>query len=77
MKLKSDLTGVKKKLLEKCYHAIRLAEDNWIKGAIPNEVDAEETCDIPQRISEIQIFCSSIGNDLRVNKVLCTDYDKF
>ena len=76
MKLQSDLTGNKKKILEKCYYALKQAETKLINAAIPKTVDLEETSDVPRCISKIQIDCSSISNDLYVNNKLCTDWDK-
>jgi len=77
MKLQSDLTGNKKKLLESCYYAIKNAEDKLIVKSIKRNLDLEETCDVPLPIDTIQISCCSIGDTLYVNKKLCTDFDKF
>lgn len=76
MKLQSDLTGNRKRILEKCYYALKQAETKLINAAIPKSLDFDESSDVPQYISKIYIDCSSISNDLYINNKLCTDWDK-
>jgi hypothetical protein len=71
MKFENPFTGKKAKVFEICYWAVYYADENKIPYP---EVDADETSDVPQSISKIDICNSSIDTNLKVNGVdTCPD----
>ncbi len=74
---------IKQKLIELCMACIDCIDEQKAKDAMeykhltPDQLSdsLEETCNI----SGMQLVCSDSGisNDLTINGVNCTDYDKF
>ena len=71
------MSNLKDKLLKIVIEAIESAELELIEKAIYKDIDIEETCDIPQPITTINIYNSSIGTVLHINGKLCDDLDKY
>lgn len=69
--------SVKDKILAIVKNAIESAEIDLIEKAIYKDIDINETCDVPQPITTINIYNSSIGTVLHVNGKLCDDLDKY
>jgi hypothetical protein len=73
----TKLSPIKLKLLEDCYRAILLADENKIKQAQEDHFKTDDWLeeDCTPSLPTLHIHCSGIGNTLTINNTCCLDED--